>query len=198
MVQKLSKTSSISVGVPETAHSVSTICPSCRTSHSVLLATSEAEADAMRITLQRAAGIDVATGKATYATETRKVGRPRKVAPVVESSRKRTVKARQTQAHDMQTLTPTARAVRFKTPVVPPHMLRPRFRYYAVDRRKNPDVLSPTRARIYKAVANAAARGVIEADLLKKGFVHGTIQQTMHWLRENGWVKTEKEIPAHV
>lgn len=181
--------STISVGIPDSSHTVRTVCPHCSQAHSVLLAASETEGSVMIEALKKIAS--VSTADATYRTQTRKPattakGRPRKE---VKSVTTRTTRAA---ANELAVALRTASA-----PPVAPHLLRPRFRYYAADRRKSPNVLSDTRRRIYAHVARSD-NGVIEADLLKKGFTHGTIQQTMHWLRENNWVRYEQEIPAEV
>ena len=42
-----------SIGVPESAHTVTTTCPHCKTGHSVVLAASQVEADAMQKALDR-------------------------------------------------------------------------------------------------------------------------------------------------
>lgn len=75
---------------------------------------------------------------------------------------------------------------------------RPRFRYTAADRRRTPENaafygLSPTRQKVYKAVWGAK-RGLLAKDIMQKcKLPHGSVQQTLHWLREHKMIEHEEE-----
>ena len=179
MSDKLLNLSTVTVAVPEEGRMLRTTCPHCKQDHGIVLAHSPQEKDALTTALETLGGYNTATyGK--------RKGRPRKPVETRQSS----VKGQRVSSNELATVERTV-------PYVAPHTLRPRFRYFAADRRKNPDAISPTRRRIYTLIAKSKGSGVIEADLLKRGIPHGTIQQTIHWLRENGWVKYEQETPLH-
>lgn len=73
---------------------------------------------------------------------------------------------------------------------------RPRFRYFAVDRRKHPKDLSDARAKVYRYVEKSGGKGIIARELVAKGIPHGTVQQTLNWLRHNELVRSEEEASA--
>ena len=160
--------SSLSVGVHESEHTVYTVCPHCHKSHRVVMAANDAESTAMQSVLSKLTGHSY---RARFPQESKR--------QLIRGT------ARASANESVQTIEPT----RTETPITS----RPRFRYYAADRRKNPDVLSPTRRKIYTVITRAHKSGVVAQDLLKRGFPHGTIQQTLHWLRQEGWVVHEEE-----
>lgn len=70
-------------------------------------------------------------------------------------------------------------------------VIRPRFRYSVADRRKHPE-LSATREKVYRALL-AAPQGLVYRDLkARTKLVHGSVQQTLNWLRNAGLVAAEE------
>lgn len=70
-----------------------------------------------------------------------------------------------------------------------PVVSRPRFRYQVVDRRRTYPELSARRAQVYNALLKSP-NGLVYKDLkTRTHLVHGTIQQTLNWLRNAKLVK---------
>ncbi len=71
------------------------------------------------------------------------------------------------------------------------------LKYYPADRRVKPESLekfgmSPTRLKVYKVIYRNAKRGLLARDIMTKTELpHGSVQQTLHWLREHKMVKGE-------
>ena len=175
MTENVLPLSTITVAVSESGRPVRTTCPHCHKNHGLLLAATPEEGAAMTATLAKLDGYSTVS----YGT--------RKARRVVET-RQSTVKRPRVASNDVATV---------ERPPVAAHTLRPRFRYFAVDRRRTSASISPSRKRIYDYIAKTAQKGMVEADLLKKGIPHGTIQQTVHWLREQGWVRHSVEAPVN-
>lgn len=75
------------------------------------------------------------------------------------------------------------RTLRSATPIA-----RPRYRYYVVDRRVRP-VLSDVRGKVYDTL-RAQPDGMLSRELIKKTkLVHGSVQQTLNWLRSAKMVR---------
>lgn len=67
---------------------------------------------------------------------------------------------------------------------------RPRFVYHCADRRVRP-ALTPVRGKVYDAL-KASPKGLVYSDLRKKTkLVHGSVQQTLNWLRNHKYVVAE-------
>lgn len=175
---KIDAMSTISVGVPVGEQLVSTVCPHCAHILTVLLASSPQEADTLKQLQERLA----TAAQAPTPDTTARTPRPER--------RQVSTKRTHASAREMAVLLrPRAQA-----PAPPPMTPRPRFRYYAVDRRKNP-ILSESRRKVYALAVKAGKNGIIEQDARKKNIPHGTFQQTMHWLRNAGLVRVEEETP---
>lgn len=59
------------------------------------------------------------------------------------------------------------------------------------------DHLTPTRMRALKVIHDAGKAGLLARDIVKRSKLpHGSVQQTLHWLREQQLVNAEKE-PFH-
>lgn len=70
------------------------------------------------------------------------------------------------------------------------HVTRPRFVYHCADRRTRP-ALTPVRGKVYDAL-KASPKGLVYSDIRKKTkLVHGSVQQTLNWLRNHKYVVAE-------
>lgn len=78
--------------------------------------------------------------------------------------------------------------------------VRPKFCYHAKDKRMTPDTagrygLSPTRLRVYRAIYGAK-KGLLAKDIMTKlKMPHGSVQQTLNWLRNQRLVSHEIIAP---
>lgn len=98
----------------------------------------------------------------------------RSTMPVVTTPRRRST---DTQDTPVQAAQVPVKTIRSAEPVI-----RPRYVYAVKDRRVRPE-LSPIRARVYDAL-RAAPSGLVSAELkFRTKLVHGSIQQTLNWLR---------------
>lgn len=78
------------------------------------------------------------------------------------------------------------------TPTAVVALGRAPFRYRATDRRRKPE-LTPSRERVYRVVAKNP-NGVLARDIIKRARVsHGTVQQTLNWLRAHKLVIGEPD-----
>lgn len=74
--------------------------------------------------------------------------------------------------------------------------VRPKFRYSAKDKRMTPESaakygLSPTRLKVYKTIYGAKT-GLLAKDIMAKcKLPHGSVQQTLNWLRNHRFVAHE-------
>lgn len=97
----------------------------------------------------------------------------------------RTVRSTAQVARPATTTAAPVRTVRSQVGVA-----RPRFRYVCVDRRARP-VLSEVRAKVYDTLRKHP-EGLLSRDLIKRTkLVHGSIQQTLNWLRTKKYVRAE-------
>lgn len=110
----------------------------------------------------------------------------RSTAPAtVSAAPSRSISARVTLPQRRTTDGPKApiRTLRSASPIA-----RPRYRYYATERRVRP-VLSDVRAKVYDTL-RAHPDGMLSRELIKKTkLVHGSIQQTLNWLRSAKMVR---------
>lgn len=90
---------------------------------------------------------------------------------------------------------PTPAATRRREDTTPVRTLRarvtrPRFVYHCADRRVRP-ALTPVRGKVYDAL-RATPKGLVYSQLRKKTkLVHGSVQQTLNWLRNHKYVVAE-------
>jgi hypothetical protein len=81
--------------------------------------------------------------------------------------------------HEAQASGVPIRTIRSTKPV-----LKSRYRYKVADRRLRPE-LSPTRTKVYETLL-AHPEGLVSRQLMTKArLVHGSVQQTLNWLREH-------------
>jgi uncharacterized Zn finger protein (UPF0148 family) len=182
--------SAVSVGVPQSAHSVATTCPHCQQAHTVVLA--ESADDAALITSAMSRLLTIATETMTDAPRVSPGRRPR-LASILEE-----VKEMRGTTHKRAVVHSNERASKGAVANVPPYMLRPRYRYYAVDRRRHPQ-LSDSRQRVYAAIEKAGNTGITAKEIQKVAkATHGTVQQVLNYLRAQELVRFDREIPAEV
>lgn len=75
--------------------------------------------------------------------------------------------------------------------------VRPKFCYHAKDKRMTPENaakygLSTTRLKVYKAIYSGSKKGLLAKDIMKRcNLPHGSVQQTLNWLRNHRLVSHE-------
>lgn len=178
----------IVVAVPARDGLLTVTCPHCMEAFFAMHATDAAHA----ITLAQALeAVQEAHAQDIVVVERREPGMKPPIVPTPTpvTDRREYATARQSRATAHET---TARQTRTRTPDPIVAMGRAPFRYKVLDRRRHPN-LTPSRAKVYNVVAKYPD-GLLARDIIKKARVsHGTVQQTLNWLRSHKLVKGEPE-----